>query len=197
MSLVHIAAGLGLLLAVLGFAVWQAAMARRWAWLAAVRFVSLITVSSAALWLFLRLAGGPLVSRLVPFFGASTQFFCVYLAVRLLDTVLFDSALSRRRGVSVPRLLRDIVRWIVAFFVLMVILRANLGIDRTPLVATSAALTFVLGFALQDVLGNLFAGIAINVEQPFSIGDRVSIDGRDGTVDNVNWGGDSNPHLRQ
>ncbi|MGE0615411.1 MAG: mechanosensitive ion channel family protein [Bacteriovoracia bacterium] len=49
------------------------------------------------------------------------------------------------------------------------------GVQLTPFLATSAILSLVLGLALQDTLGNLFAGIALQLDKPFEIGDWLEI----------------------
>ena len=46
---------------------------------------------------------------------------------------------------------------------------------REQLLATSAVGAVVLGFALQDTLGNLFAGLAIQIEKPFRVGHWVEV----------------------
>lgn len=55
------------------------------------------------------------------------------------------------------------------------------------LVTTSAVSAVVLGFALQDTLGNAFAGLAIQSEKPFHIGQWVSVGGHEGRVAEVTW----------
>lgn len=109
---------------------------------------------------------------------------CV-LAIRVFEYLAFDLAFAR--SLHLPMLLRDIVRWLVVLTVGYLVLHFNLGINLTPLLATSAALTFVLGIAMQDVLGNLFAGIALNLEKPFALGDWVRIKGQTGAVENMTW----------
>src|SRR6478672_1516228 len=54
-------------------------------------------------------------------------------------------------------------------------------------VATTAVGAVVIGFALQDTLGNLFAGLAIQIEKPFRVGQWVTIGGKDGLVSEVTW----------
>jgi small-conductance mechanosensitive channel len=44
-----------------------------------------------------------------------------------------------------------------------------------PLLATSAAASVVLGLAMQDTLGNLFAGIAMQFDKPYEIGDWIEV----------------------
>jgi len=52
---------------------------------------------------------------------------------------------------------------------------------------TSAVGAVVVGFALQDTLGNFFAGLAIQVEKPFRVGHWISIGGNEGQVEEVTW----------
>jgi CRP-like cAMP-binding protein len=45
----------------------------------------------------------------------------------------------------------------------------------------------VIGFALQNTLGNLFAGLAIQIEKPFRVGHWVRIADIDGLVSEITW----------
>jgi len=58
---------------------------------------------------------------------------------------------------------------------------------REQLLTTSAVGAVVVGFALQDTLGNLFAGLAIQIEKPFRVGHWISVAGRDGEVQEITW----------
>lgn len=53
--------------------------------------------------------------------------------------------------------------------------------------ATTAVGAVVIGLALQDTLGNLFAGLAVQIEKPFRVGQWVNIAGKDGLVTEVTW----------
>ena len=53
--------------------------------------------------------------------------------------------------------------------------------------ATTAVGAVVIGFALQDTLGNLFAGLAIQIEKPFRVGHWVRIAEVDGLVSEITW----------
>jgi small-conductance mechanosensitive channel/CRP-like cAMP-binding protein len=53
--------------------------------------------------------------------------------------------------------------------------------------ATTAVGAVILGFALQDTLGNLFAGLAIQIEKPFRVGHWVTIGGQTGLVSSITW----------
>jgi small-conductance mechanosensitive channel/CRP-like cAMP-binding protein len=89
---------------------------------------------------------------------------------------------------AVPsRILIGLFKWIAVLVLTFVVLRRVLHVDLGPVVFTSAALTFVLGFALQDLLGNLFSGIALNMERPFNKGHWVQVAGREGKVIDMSW----------
>lgn len=57
----------------------------------------------------------------------------------------------------------------------------------TGIVATSGVVAIVLGFALQQLLGDIFAGVALNLERPFKAGDWITMDGTQGVVLMTNW----------
>jgi small-conductance mechanosensitive channel/CRP-like cAMP-binding protein len=53
--------------------------------------------------------------------------------------------------------------------------------------AATAVGAVVVGFAMQDTLGNLFAGLAIQIEKPFHVGHWVRVAGIDGLVSEITW----------
>jgi len=53
--------------------------------------------------------------------------------------------------------------------------------------ATSAIAAAVLGFALQETLGNAFAGLAIQIERPFRVGHWIAVASFEGRVTEVTW----------
>ncbi len=54
-------------------------------------------------------------------------------------------------------------------------------------VTTSAVSAVVIGFALQDTLGNAFAGLAIQSEKPFHVGHWIKVGEFEGRVAEVTW----------
>jgi small-conductance mechanosensitive channel len=114
-------------------------------------------------------------------------FALAYTAFKVIEVVVLDVVTVRQGGVPPPAILRDIVAAVFGALVLFLLLRAGLGADLTALVATSAALSLVLGLALQETLANLFAGLALMVERPFDQGDWVRFGDRVGRVTEVSW----------
>lgn len=65
--------------------------------------------------------------------------------------------------------------WIVSLF----------GYGITTLLTVLGVVGLAVSLALQDVLRNLFAGVYLLVERPFTIGDLIEVKGVSGTVENV------------
>jgi small-conductance mechanosensitive channel len=55
----------------------------------------------------------------------------------------------------------------------------------TGILASTAVIGLVVGFAAQHTIGNMVAGIQIAVSQPIRIGDRVSFEETEGRVTDI------------
>lgn len=108
-------------------------------------------------------------------------------AVETLRHCVADYLLRARSGPAVPKILRDMAFGLVYAVSGLTYLGTVFKVDLTPLLTTSAILSVVIGMALQETLGNLFSGIAINLDRPFNLGDWVAIDGDQGRVVEITW----------
>jgi small-conductance mechanosensitive channel len=113
----------------------------------------------------------------------------IFFVVRLIDLVAFDVFASRRRQVRAPVLLRELVSIGVAVLLFAIFWSVIFQKSVTAFLATGTVLAAILGFALQDTLGNLFAGIALHLEDSFEIGDVVRAGDYIGVVEAVRWRG--------
>jgi len=73
-----------------------------------------------------------------------------------------------------------------AWVLLLMIVLQRLGINIAPLIAGLGVTGFILGFAFQESLGNLAAGMMIAINQPFKVGDYVAVGGIEGSVSELN-----------
>jgi small-conductance mechanosensitive channel len=113
--------------------------------------------------------------------------FVLALAVILAVSVAaFDLVMGRYRQVQVPKILRDIVVLIV-FSIAVIAVLGRQGVDLTSILTTSAVLTAVIGFALQDMLSSIISGLALQIERPFTTGDWVKFDEQEGWILEINW----------
>lgn len=97
-----------------------------------------------------------------------------------------ERGLSRLPNLS--RLLRKFISNAIywATFVLgTLIVLSAFGVNVTPLFAVFGGLSFILGFAMQDTLGNLASGLMIMILKPFDTGDYIQVGGASGFVDEM------------
>src|SRR5437868_9578954 len=112
----------------------------------------------------------------------------IFFVVRLIDTLVFDFVVSRRH-VAAPQLLRGIVAIVLYVILFASLFNSAFNINVTGYLAGGAVIAAVLALALQDTLGNLFAGIALHMEETYEIGDVIHTGDYMGVVDGVSWRG--------
>ena len=102
----------------------------------------------------------------------------------LLDGI--DAAAHRRRA-HFSTIGKDLVMLLLFTFVAMIVMMEDLNVDPTRLLASSAVIGVVLGFALQESLGNVFSGLTLQVGKVFVPGDWVRTSNFVGRVQGINW----------
>lgn len=106
-------------------------------------------------------------------------------AVSMASLLIFHVLLPRLVR-SVPKILQDVATGVLAVVVLLGI-ASRAGYNVTGLVATSAVLTAVIGLALQDTLGNIVGGLALQTDDSINVGDWIRFADREGRVTEVRW----------
>jgi small-conductance mechanosensitive channel/CRP-like cAMP-binding protein len=103
------------------------------------------------------------------------------------SVILLQELFRRSSGESPPSLLESVVAVLLYAIGGGVIAHRWLGLELGPFLAGSAVVGAVVGLALQETLGNLFAGVALHTEAPFQVGDWVRLGEREGRVEQVSW----------
>lgn len=113
-----------------------------------------------------------------------------YASIRVVNALLFDFAFRLRQGYEAPTLVRNIFT-LVAFAILFLIVFTRLyeEVNLGALFTTSAIFGVIIGLALQDTLGNFFAGISLHADRPFQVGDVVVLGQQHltGVVEGITW----------
>ena len=112
-----------------------------------------------------------------------------YLIVRALNVAIFG-LVRMRRGFDAPTLVRNmfsIIAFTALFFIIFTWLFPNVNLGA--LFTTSAIFGVILGLALQDTLGNFFAGISLQADKPFQVGDVITVGAQlhTGVVEEITW----------
>lgn len=118
---------------------------------------------------------------------ATTVVFWIFLAIvvnRISKTVIYNVMRVKKRGarsLTIAKLLRSVVRYVVWFIVSMLVL-SNLGIDLTPFVASAGIIGIALGFGAQTIVKDFMSGFFIIFDGQFEVGEIVEVGGFKGTV---------------
>lgn len=105
----------------------------------------------------------------------------------LMNRLFFKGANKNSWRGKVPQLFLDIFRVFLVLVGGAIALSTVWGVDMKGMATALGLGSFVLGLALQDTLGNLFSGIALVYERPFSVGDYIKVEDNIGEVIEMNW----------
>jgi small-conductance mechanosensitive channel/CRP-like cAMP-binding protein len=105
----------------------------------------------------------------------------------LAGAFVFRVVLSRLRFLP-PRILQDVLVIIASLVWGLYLLHRDWSVDLTSILTTSAVITAVIGFSLQDTLGNILGGLALQLDQTVQVGDWIELD-KDtvGKVVEIRW----------
>ncbi|HEY0429734.1 MAG TPA: mechanosensitive ion channel family protein [Pyrinomonadaceae bacterium] len=112
--------------------------------------------------------------------------------IRLLNSIIFSTFLSSA-SYEISTLLRNVIStiiFIVAFIIILQTQFTSAYEKLAPIFTGSTIIGIVIGLALQDTLGNFFAGAAIQADNPFQVGDVINISNKGtGVVESISWRG--------
>lgn len=119
--------------------------------------------------------------------SAWLTFWVVVLVLGAIELIVLHAGRLAGRAFRVPRLMRNIIRGLALLLAAFAVLKYQLGVNISPLLASTALVTAVVGFALQGVLGNLLGGMSLHVVGSVMPGDWVAIGETEGEVIETNW----------
>jgi small-conductance mechanosensitive channel len=131
------------------------------------------------------------VVRIAPYVGLAALVFQALLFIKVCKIFLLEYLFASHMREGVPILLVDLFTLVLTALTLAVLSKEVFTLQVGPFLATSAIFSIILGLALQDTLGNLFAGISLQFDKPYDLDDwvEVSTDGAKwvGQVKEVSW----------
>jgi small conductance mechanosensitive channel len=140
-------------------------------------------LEASTLWLEQR--GPVLVGRAARFFGVLGIFWILGGMTRSLAARLVTSSSSEQLSMLAQRsIVTTASRGVMGIGVLVAL--SQIGVNVTALLAGLGIVGFILGFALQETLGNFAAGAMILLYHPFDVGDVIEAAGVTGRVDRMN-----------
>lgn len=127
-----------------------------------------------------RLAGIEVTLWLVAYMLA--LILALFWIAKRVQTLLADRILTRTNlDASARHAVGAIARYLLLLIGFLVIIQTA-GIDLTTFNVLAGALGIGLGFGLQNIVSNFFAGLIIMFERPIKVGDRIEVDQVEGDV---------------
>lgn len=109
------------------------------------------------------------------------------LGARVLVAILYFAFQHDHRRRE-TRLFIDLIAAAIYICTGLIVIKSVLAFPLGGVLATSGIVAIVLGLAMQNTLADVFAGIAVGIEAPFQVGDRVSLGkNTEGQVVEMNW----------
>lgn len=130
-------------------------------------------------------------SRLIPVAATGRKVavaaFVLFLfgVIRLIIEVV--DAATRRGKPHSNSILKELVMFAGWAVVLMIVAYTDFGFQPLSLLTATTVLGAVLGFALQETLGNIFSGLTLQLGHPFDPGDWVRSGPHVGQVKGIAW----------
>ena len=143
---------------------------------------------------FLLLSGSALIdagSRFIPneLVGqkVAVAAFVLFLFGVIRLVLEFVDAMTRRGKVHFSTITKDLLMLTLWFVVVMAVLYTDFGVQPLSILTTTTVFAAVLGFALQETLGNVFSGLSLSMGRPFEPGDWIRSGTHVGQVKGIAW----------
>jgi len=94
---------------------------------------------------------------------------------------------SRATIKDVPRVLTDVTGILIVLTAVLIALQFVYDVEVPGLLAGSGVIAIIVGLAMQDLLGNLIAGIGLHFDKSFTAGDWLLIEGTHAKVIELSW----------
>ena len=141
-------------------------------------FAAFVAAAAIATW------RGP-ESAAYPYFRSAGLAVQAVAIINLAGILLFKVILKGLR-LEPPPIIRDLVL-AAAYIIACIGLLSQMGVNLTGIVATSAVVTAVIAFSLQDTLGNTMGGMVLQMERSISVGDWIRVGEHEGMVREIRW----------
>ncbi len=118
-------------------------------------------------------------------FRTPAWIFGAVAALGAVSSALF-SALLPRLHLRIPLILQDVLVALGSILIAVAV-ASRAHVNLSGLIATSAVITAVLGFSLQEVISNVAGGLALQIDRSIEHGDWIQVGDVSGQVVQIRW----------
>jgi small-conductance mechanosensitive channel/CRP-like cAMP-binding protein len=111
------------------------------------------------------------------------------VVVALVNRYLWDYYFEKKKQTPIPHFLREMVALVVFLIALLLVLSFvyHAEAQLKGLLAGSGIIAIILGFAGQNLFGGIIAGISLQMNRPYKVGDWLQVGERYAEVMEINW----------
>lgn len=110
-----------------------------------------------------------------------------FFLIPLVDRLVWEWHFKQRRQIEIPAFIRQVGAFLLFVAAVLAVLGWRYDVSLRALVTGSGVAAVIVGFAMQDLLGNLLSCFAILFGKPFRAGDWLVVDTRHAEVVEINW----------
>jgi small-conductance mechanosensitive channel/CRP-like cAMP-binding protein len=121
--------------------------------------------------------------------GAAAILLSTAFVFALVNRYVFDLYFERRRQTTIPHFLREVAALVIFLIALLFVLSVGYHAERElkGVLAGSGIAAIILGFAGQNLFGGIIAGMSIQINRPYKVGDWLQVGDRFAEVMEINW----------
>src|SRR5436189_1748369 len=121
--------------------------------------------------------------------GAAAILLSTALVVALVNRYVWDLYFEKKRQTPIPHFLREVIGGIIFLVALLFVLSSGYHAEAQlqGLLAGSGIVAIIIGFAGQNFFAGVIAGISIQLNRPYKVGDWLQVAERFAEVMEINW----------
>src|SRR5947207_5737511 len=121
--------------------------------------------------------------------GAAAVLLSTALLVALINRYVWDFYFEQRKQTPIPHFLREVVAVLIFLIALLLVLSVGYHAESQlkGLLAGSGIAAIILGFAGQNLFGGIIAGMSLQINRPYRVGDWLKVGETYGEVREINW----------
>ena len=119
--------------------------------------------------------------------GAFVVVLAALVVISLGERFVVDLHIRKHHAVTVPKFLTEVLAAVVVIVTVFLVLQFGYGLTIKELLIAPGIAAIVIGLAMQDLAGNVIAGIALQSGRSFTQGDWLFVDNRYAEVVEINW----------
>src|SRR4029077_13007153 len=121
--------------------------------------------------------------------GAAAILLSTALVVALINRCVWDWYFEKRKQTTIPHFLREVIGGLIFLIALLLVLSVGYHAETQlkGLLAGSGVVAIILGFAGQNFFAGIIAGMSIQLNRPYKVGDWLKVGETYGEVREINW----------